>query len=175
MSLHEAQRMLKRLHRVHPVTPATIPPVHRPAGACTALLNELRTLGASSLAVTSSVSLQHLPWDVTLEPALPAGLAPRLAFAVQKLGAIARLAAGKGVSGAAGAAGGWVGRVRDSAMELERAMFDRAENFEARRAKQPQFPAFPTTSSESAAGSGGGVSRFAFIPTWYDLLQSFLP
>ncbi|GBF92667.1 hypothetical protein Rsub_05036 [Raphidocelis subcapitata] len=111
--------------------------------ACAALLARLRAAGAADLAVTSSVSLQHLPWDITAETALPAKLAPRLAFAVQKLAAIARLASGA-VAPASGAS--WGAAPVDSVQEIPRSMFDRAERFEERRAKQLQFPPFPTTS-----------------------------
>lgn len=124
---------------------------HSLAAACASLLSELRALGAESLAVTSSVSLQHLPWDTALEAALPAGLGTRLAFAVQKLAAIARLARGEQGAAAAGGAKWGAAAVKDSAVELPRAMFDRAEPFGARRPKQPQFPAFPTTTSECSA------------------------
>lgn len=133
----------------HPTPPAKQQQHTSTTAACAALLAELRALGASDLAVTSSVSLQHLPWDLAAEPALPEKLKGRLAFAVQKLGAIARLAA------AAAAAGGkceWACPPPDSVEEIPAAMFARAEAFAERRAKQPQFPPFPTTTSELAAG-----------------------
>jgi 5-methyltetrahydropteroyltriglutamate--homocysteine methyltransferase len=134
--------------------PAPPSPATKRAAACASLLAELRSLGASDLAVTSSVSLQHLPWDLALETTLPAKLAPRLAFAVQKLGTIARLA-----QGAAPAAGGakWGAGVADHVQEVPSDMFKRAESFEARRGKQPQFLPFPTTSSESRDGRGAGA------------------
>lgn len=113
-------------------------------GVCASLLSELLHLGVTSLAVTSSVSLQHLPWDASSEAALPPGLAPRLAFAVQKLSAIARLA----TCDAAASSGPcqWAGgSIADSVDELPAEMFRRSEPFEERRAKQPQFPPFATT------------------------------
>jgi len=135
-----------------PLYPPPPPKTHHPTpAACASLLSELRALGVTHLAVTSSVSLQHLPWDVSLETSLPAKVAPRLAFAVQKLAAIQRLAegaAGAGAGAAAAGAKGWGAGVADSVEEIPKSMFNRAESFEARRGKQPQFAPFPTTSSE---------------------------
>lgn len=113
-----------------PNTLFTPPPTHThislnpnpKTAACSALLAELRALGVTDLAVTSSVSLQHLPWDLAAEAALPPTLAPRLAFAVQKLEAISRLAAAAagGGGGAAGGGGCWGGAVADSVEEIPR-------------------------------------------------------
>ena len=62
--------------------------------AATAVLGELAALGVADISVQTSVSLQHLPYDLSAEPA--AALAPelqsKLAFAVQKLDALAALA-----------------------------------------------------------------------------------
>lgn len=41
--------------------------------------------GIRTISVQSSVSLQHLPYDVRLETNLPAQLGSRLSFATQKL------------------------------------------------------------------------------------------
>lgn len=41
--------------------------------------------GVKNISVQSSVSLQHLPYDVKLESNLPANIGGRLSFATQKL------------------------------------------------------------------------------------------
>lgn len=58
------------------------------AGQATALLSSIRSvLGPSALplTITSSCSLQHLPYNVALETSMEPGLKARLGFAVQKL------------------------------------------------------------------------------------------
>lgn len=74
--------------------------------ACAAVVAEVRAIlgDAAQLAVTSSVSLQHLPYDVEAERegaakaaandanAVTLALLPRLSFAVQKVAAIAAVA-----------------------------------------------------------------------------------
>ena len=57
--------------------------------------------GVKDISVQSSVSLQHLPYDVELEPKLPAAIGGKLAFATQKLHEIVG-AASKGASAKAG-------------------------------------------------------------------------
>ena len=57
--------------------------------------------GVKDVSVQSSVSLQHLPYDVELEPKLPANIGGKLAFATQKLHEIVG-AASKGASAKAG-------------------------------------------------------------------------
>ena len=57
--------------------------------------------GIKDISVQSSVSLQHLPYDVELEPKLPAVIGGKLAFATQKLHEIVN-AASKGASTKAG-------------------------------------------------------------------------
>ncbi|MFT4229112.1 MAG: 5-methyltetrahydropteroyltriglutamate--homocysteine S-methyltransferase, partial [Microbacterium sp.] len=57
-------------------------------------LDALRALGAATVAVTTSTSLQHVPHDVEDEPELDARLATWLAFADQKVGQVAVLARG---------------------------------------------------------------------------------
>lgn len=104
--------------------------------------------------VHPSTSLLHLPWDVQPEKQLPEALRARLAFAVQKLEEVTRLASG-GVQGVAALAA----QVRPEQLaprddlslpegELAR-LAARSEPYEQRRPKQWQGPLFPT----SAIGS----------------------
>ena len=62
-------------------------------GASLGLLEELRT-HADQLVVSTSCSLQHVPYDADAEPSLDAELRGWLAFAVQKLGELSTLARG---------------------------------------------------------------------------------
>jgi 5-methyltetrahydropteroyltriglutamate--homocysteine methyltransferase len=64
----------------------------RTAGIAAAIVGELLSAGVSQLCVTSSVSLQFLPYDVAVETQLPADVKARLGFAVQKLAEIATTA-----------------------------------------------------------------------------------
>jgi 5-methyltetrahydropteroyltriglutamate--homocysteine methyltransferase len=57
-------------------------------------LEELASLGARSVAVGTSTSLQHVPHDVADEPDLGSRLASWLAFADQKVGQVVTLAKG---------------------------------------------------------------------------------
>ena len=55
--------------------------------------------GVKSISVQSSVSLQHLPYDVALESGLPKEIESRLSFATQKLNEIVKAKSAKGKSG----------------------------------------------------------------------------
>ena len=67
-------------------------------GAATTFVAALLAKGIDSVSVQSSVSLQHLPYDVALEKNLPAHLDGKLAFAAQKVADI--VAAAKAAPGA---------------------------------------------------------------------------
>ena len=55
-------------------TPLISPPPHpRFADAILSILGHLSSLGIQNISVQSSVSLQHLPWDIKLEPELKGG------------------------------------------------------------------------------------------------------
>lgn len=97
-------------------------------------------MGIREISVQPSVTLQHLPYDLSSERGLPAELAGRLAFACQKLGTIVELAG----LGAAGAGAPWP-TVDDPSSEIERSLFSRAEPFGTRRDKQ--------------VGGGGGTGQ----------------
>lgn len=124
--------------------------------ACAAVVAEVRAaLGdGAQLAVTSSVSLQHLPYDVEAERegaakaaaandanAVSLALLPRLSFAVQKVAAIAAVAKAADVtpSGAAtkAAADAFNGQPREAlegaGLDLsDRKLFDRPAPYPAR-------------------------------------------
>ncbi|GAA4212961.1 5-methyltetrahydropteroyltriglutamate--homocysteine S-methyltransferase [Actinocatenispora rupis] len=61
--------------------------------AATALLDRVRGI-AGQVAVATSCSLLHVPYDLAVEPDLPAELTGRLAFAAQKVDEVVALAAG---------------------------------------------------------------------------------
>ena len=138
--------------------------------------------GVRKLAVQSSVSLQHLPYDKTLETALPADVTERLSFATQKLQEIVR-AAKDGPTAEAGSladALAPVGELADKLTDavsskrfsirrfkfcpmragnpthdLKEELFSRSLPFEKRRGLQIQTPAFPTTSIGSFPQTAG--------------------
>ena len=62
-------------------------------GTATTFVAALLAKGIDDISVQSSVSLQHLPYDVALEKNLPAHLNGRLAFAAQKVKDIVQTAA----------------------------------------------------------------------------------
>eukprot|EP00877_Chromochloris_zofingiensis_P007127 jgi/Chrzof1/2668/Cz11g24160.t1 len=109
-------------------------------GAAAAVLSELGSLGVSSISIQSSTTLQLLPFDLSAETQLPADVVSRLAFAVQKLDIITDLA--KIIT-----SGGKVpeSKVNDPNVDVDPSLFKRPVSYEERRAKQPQFPPFPTT------------------------------
>jgi hypothetical protein len=84
----------------------------------------------------TSTSLQHVPYDLALEPAPPAGLARPLAFALQKLGEVVAAAAA-----AAAAQGGdealelasFTGAPQAASLELGAEAFSRAAPYAERR------------------------------------------
>ena len=55
--------------------------------------------GVKNISVQSSVSLQHLPYDVSLESNIPKDIGNRLSFATQKLDEIVKAKTSKGKSG----------------------------------------------------------------------------
>jgi 5-methyltetrahydropteroyltriglutamate--homocysteine methyltransferase len=124
-------------------------------GAAAAVLSELSsTLGITNISVQPSTTLQHLPYSTAAEAGhLPAELLPKLAFAVQKLQALADLATpGKVVSSGPEAARVW-GQPPDGAAAakagtlpgVEAGLLERSESYSERRPKQPEFHAFPTS------------------------------
>eukprot|EP00208_Stichococcus_sp_RCC1054_P007050 CAMPEP_0206136888 /NCGR_PEP_ID=MMETSP1473-20131121/2104_1 /ASSEMBLY_ACC=CAM_ASM_001109 /TAXON_ID=1461547 /ORGANISM="Stichococcus sp, Strain RCC1054" /LENGTH=757 /DNA_ID=CAMNT_0053529723 /DNA_START=157 /DNA_END=2430 /DNA_ORIENTATION=- len=112
----------------------------------TALLGSLVKQGITNISVQSSVSLQHLPVDKRIEKGLAPQLLERLSFATQKLDEI--VAAARAV---AGLTPDQLDRLpapkapTDDQLELEEKLFERSEDFETRRPKQIDVPAFPTT------------------------------
>jgi hypothetical protein len=144
--------------------------------AAAAVLAELRGLGVAHISVQPSTTLQHLPYDSASEAGhLDATLLGRLSFAVQKLASLAALASGSVAAAPADVAAAWGlppdGSATDSAGHLpgvDAALLARPEVFTARRAKQPQFPAFPTSTigsfpqtAEVGFGRGGARARRA--------------
>ncbi len=109
--------------------------------AAASIVAAVRAAGVTNISVQPSVSLQHLPFDASVETNLPAGVRERLAFALQKLATISAVAAASASCDNAGAK-----PLSDPTHNLDAGLFKRPEAFEARRGKQPQFPAFPTTS-----------------------------
>ncbi|KAL4539572.1 hypothetical protein Ndes2437B_g02062 [Nannochloris sp. 'desiccata'] len=109
-----------------------------------------------AITVQSSTSLLHVPVDLSLETNLPKDLIPRLAFAVQKLNELTHVVQElstleQGTSKSfvepldlATFTGGPT-TTPASTGHFSPEMFSRSETYEVRRAKQTQFPAFPTT------------------------------
>jgi 5-methyltetrahydropteroyltriglutamate--homocysteine methyltransferase len=109
-----------------------------------------------AISVQSSTSLQHVPVDLSLETNLPKDLISRLSFAVQKLTELTHVV--QEISTLEGGATksfvepldlatytGAPATATPSAGHFAPEMFNRSENYLTRRAKQPAFPAFPTT------------------------------
>jgi 5-methyltetrahydropteroyltriglutamate--homocysteine methyltransferase len=114
-------------------------------GAATTFVAALLAKGIESVSVQSSVSLQHLPYDLELEPNLPADLKAKLAFATQKLGDI--VAAAKGAPSAkAVPLADALAPVANPTADVPPAKFVRELPFDKRRDSQVKMPAFPTTS-----------------------------
>jgi 5-methyltetrahydropteroyltriglutamate--homocysteine methyltransferase len=98
----------------------------------------------------TSTSLQFVPVDVTLETSLPPDVAPRLAFATQKLSEIVRVAKAAcdgsakplDLSAHTGTAPLDVGAVGE---ETPKEWFQRSEPYEVRREKQLANPPLATT------------------------------
>lgn len=107
------------------------------------------TLGVDQpIAIQSSTSLQHVPYDLDLEPSLSPALRPRLAFALQKLRELVSVAsASEAVSGDDITLASWTGAPKTTPEidHLPADMFQRPEPYEVRRPKQPTYLPFPTT------------------------------
>ncbi len=139
------------------------------------------TQGVKKLAVQSSVSLQHLPYDKMLETALPADVTERLSFATQKLQEIVKAARDGPTARASSLADAlvpvgeladklempfpagdlakgnlnFVMRAGNPTQDLKEELFNRSLPFEKRRGQQIQMPAFPTTSIGSFPQTAG--------------------
>lgn len=150
--------------------------------AAAAVLGELSTAhGITSISVQPSTTLQHLPYSTAGEAGhLPAELLPKLAFAVQKLQALADLATPGKVQPAGPEAARVWGQPPDGAAAakagslpgVDAALLARSESYEVRRPKQPEFHAFPTSTigsfPQTAEVSGMccvvcGVQRFGGV------------
>jgi 5-methyltetrahydropteroyltriglutamate--homocysteine methyltransferase len=119
-------------------------------GTAVGLLKSLRAaLGDDQLiSVQSSTSLQHVPYDVSIEGNVPSHVSQRLAFAVQKLQELVSVAKHQGThesiinlqsyTGAPTEGEGLFGG-------LSKDMFHRSEPYNIRRGKQPSYKPFPTT------------------------------
>jgi hypothetical protein len=67
--------------------------MHGSAGRRSSFRWPIGAQGVKHISVQPSVSLQHLPFDAAVEASIDAGIASRLAFAVQKLDEVAATAA----------------------------------------------------------------------------------
>ncbi|KAL4447714.1 hypothetical protein ABPG75_004933 [Micractinium tetrahymenae] len=122
-------------------------------GAALRLLGALRDrLGADQpISVQTSTSLQHVPYDLTAEPAgsLPQAPPRPLAFAVQKLAEVVSAAQALAASTPGDIPAldlaSFTGAPAAKAAQLDAGMFSRPEPYEQRRPKQVQYPALPTT------------------------------
>lgn len=80
--------------------------------------------GIKDISVQSSVSLQHLPYDVTLETGLPKEIESKLSFATQKLKEIVKAKTSKGKAGSLTNAlpevGEYVSKIIDSGLKSDR-------------------------------------------------------
>ena len=114
-------------------------------GAATTFVAALLAKGVDAISVQSSVSLQHLPYDVELEKNLPAELNGKLAFAAQKLKDIVA-AAKDAPSAKAVPLADALAPVANPTANVDAALFVRELPFEQRRDAQIKTVAFPTTS-----------------------------
>ncbi|GLC44440.1 5-methyltetrahydropteroyltriglutamate--homocysteine methyltransferase [Pleodorina starrii] len=146
-------------------------------GTALALIRELLPAGLSPerLIITSSAPLQHLPYDLAAEgDHVPPELSTRLAFAVQRVDEIVRVAeavrggqrtdvaveapteeeapsekaAGEAAAEVPSAAVGQAAAAGGGGglrCGLPAEMFSRSEPYDVRRGRQVQMPAFPTT------------------------------
>lgn len=148
--------------------------------AAAAVLHELTTsLGVTNVSVQPSTTLQHLPYTTAAEKGhLPADLLPKLAFAVQKLEALAALASGAVTPASPAAAQAW-GQPPDGAAAakagtlpgVDAALLARSESYEVRRPKQPQFHAYPT----STIGSFPQTAEVSYTCTLFEFAQRVKP
>jgi 5-methyltetrahydropteroyltriglutamate--homocysteine methyltransferase len=135
--------------------------------AAAAVLSELTSLGISDISIQPSTSLQHLPFDTSTELGhLGAELVDKLAFAVQKLAAVATLASGAVSPAGAAAAQKWglppdaptggndkattdsavaKNGIRSTLPGVDAALLARCQPYSDRRLEQHQFHAFPTS------------------------------
>eukprot|EP00803_Ostreobium_quekettii_P006679 evm.model.scf_2322.1 EVM.evm.TU.scf_2322.1 scf_2322:720-7536(+) len=107
-------------------------------GPAAKALADLQALDITNLCVQSSVSLQHLPYTLEDEKALPDDVKGKLAFAVEKLSEIVKVACG-GVPVSATVLKG------SAKQDVEAKLFDRPLPYSERRVHQICTPAFPTT------------------------------
>ena len=134
-------------------------------------LERLGGLGAASVTVGTSTSLQHVPHDVTDEPALDRRLASWLAFADQKIGQVATLAHGlvtdraqiaeelaaatAALADRTAADGVRDGAVRPRAASLDAGAFSRGSHEERDAAQESLgLPLLPTTTIGSFPQTG---------------------
>lgn len=121
--------------------------------AAAAVLKELSALGIKNISVQPSTSLQHLPYTTAAEKGhLPDDLLSKLSFAVEKLSSLKALASGSITPADAAVAAKWgcppdgaAGAATGRLPGVEASLLKRPEEYEVRRAKQPQFHAFPTS------------------------------
>ncbi|CAL8468951.1 g8492 [Coccomyxa elongata] len=111
----------------------------------TNLVAALLKKGIDNISVQSSTSLQHLPYNKDLETELPADLVARLAFAKQKVAEIVEAASKAPSASAPASLTAALPTVNDPKEAIAENLFNRSEDFKARRAKQIQTPDFPTT------------------------------
>eukprot|EP01060_Flectonema_neradi_P001961 TRINITY_DN111_c0_g1_i15.p1 TRINITY_DN111_c0_g1~~TRINITY_DN111_c0_g1_i15.p1 ORF type:complete len:768 (+),score=203.42 TRINITY_DN111_c0_g1_i15:64-2367(+) len=127
------------------------------------LLTRIRKLVAddNKVVVSPSCSLQFIPYDLSLEKDLPSDVREQLAFAVQKLDVLVKLASSSSATSTSTIKSNgdyeWVGEDNTSgADDISKAtkvgevtvtadMFSRSEAFDVRREKQVSVPRFPTT------------------------------
>ena len=114
-------------------------------GSAATFVAALLAKGIDDISVQSSVSLQHLPYDVELEKNLPEHLQGKLAFAAQKVKDIVS-AAKDGPSAKAVALNEALAPVANPVADIEKAKFVRELPFDERRDSQIKTHAFPTTS-----------------------------
>ena len=114
-------------------------------GSAATFVAALLAKGVDDISVQSSVSLQHLPYDVELEKNLPESLQGKLAFAAQKVKDIVS-AAKDGPSAKAVALAEALAPVANPVADIEKSKFVRELPFDERRDSQIKTHAFPTTS-----------------------------
>jgi len=114
-------------------------------GSAATFVAALLAKGIDDISVQSSVSLQHLPYDVELEKNLPEHLQGKLAFAAQKVKDIVS-AAKEGPTAKAVALTEALAPVANPVADIEKSKFVRELPFDERRESQIKTHAFPTTS-----------------------------
>ena len=114
-------------------------------GSAATFVAALLAKGIDDISVQSSVSLQHLPYDVELEKNLPESLQGKLAFAAQKVKDIVS-AAKEGPTAKAVPLAEALAPVANPVADIEKSKFVRELPFDERRDSQIKTHAFPTTS-----------------------------